>query len=69
MTILPLPYPSTAHEEVSTEPPVSLLRKENPKAQSNVPSIVGHLMGSFTLILQHRDCRGIHGAQLLEIWL
>lgn len=58
MTILPLPHPRTAHEEVSPEHPVSWLRKENPKAQSNLPSILGHLMGSCTLILQHRDFRG-----------
>lgn len=33
------------------------------------PCVVGHFMGASTLILPLRDCRGIHGTQLLGTWL
>ena len=70
LTALPFLQLSAAPQgEVSPEPLVSSVRKENLGWQTPLPSIVSCFAGTPTPILHHEDCREICMAQPLEIWL
>lgn len=68
LTALPLPEASASpRREVSSS---SSSGEREPRVDSQEPfSIVGHFVGAFTLMVHHRDFRGIYGVQPLAVWL
>lgn len=70
LTTLSHPQASIApYREISPEPPVPPVGKENPGGvHPAFPSIVGWSVRTPILTLHHRGCRGIWSSQTLRTW-